>query len=299
MYDYNRNSQQIAIRDNSNPVARLKNMTNSPAMQKRFQEVLGNKAPAFLAGVVSAASANPRLAECDPASVLASAMVAATLNLSCVPSLGQAALVPYKGQCQFQIMVRGLVQLAQRTGQYEAINVGEIYEDEYDGEDLLSGEVMFHRVIGGQRDSGETDKVVGYFAYIKTITGFRHTEYWTKATTQQHGMRYSKSFSKGPWAENFDRMAEKTVLKSCLNHYGPMSVDSVIAEAMQKDQMVFDSDGNGSYADNPSSSVDVLPESAPTVHEEEEEKEQPIAQVDEAKAYLDQAYQETGEIEDI
>lgn len=261
MYDYNNQAMATAMNSRirmaePNPISQLKGMANSPAMQKRFAEVLGSKAPAFLAGVVSAASANPKLAECEPASVLASAMVAATLNLSCVPSLGQAALVPYKGQCQFQIMVRGLVQLAQRTGQYECINVGEVYEDEYDGEDLLSGEVSFHRVTGGQRDNGETDKIVGYFAYIRTVTGFKHTEYWTKATTQQHGMRYSKSFQRGPWAENFDRMAEKTVLKSCLNHYGPMSVDSVIAEAMQKDQMVFDASGNGSYADNPIAAID-------------------------------------------
>ena len=99
-----------------NPVQSLKDIASSPAMQKRFAEVLGDKAPAFLAGVVGAVNVNRQLKSADPMSVLSSAMVAATLNLSCVPSLGQAALVPYKNNgvmyAQFQVMTRGLIQLA-------------------------------------------------------------------------------------------------------------------------------------------------------------------------------------------
>ena len=126
-----------------NPVMAFKDVANSPAMQKRFAEVLGDAAPAFLAGVIGAVNTNKQLKEANPNSVLQSAMVAATLNLSCVPSLGQAALVPYKNNgvmyAQFQVMTRGLIQLAQRTGQYRNINAGEVYEDEYQGDDLLTG----------------------------------------------------------------------------------------------------------------------------------------------------------------
>lgn len=262
-YNYNRgNNNAIQKRDQKTAVQGIKDVASSPAMQARFREVLGTKAPAFISGVIAAVNTNSALQKADPNSVLGSAMVAATLNLSCVPSLGQSALVPYGGNCQFQIMTRGLVQLAQRTGQYRTINTGCVYEDEYEGEDLLSGEVKFHRVRGGMRDNGAVDKIVGYFAYIETVTGFRHTEYWTKEDVINHAVRFSKTafvddrgivrFKEGtPWASFFDRMAEKTVLKSCLNHYGPMSVDSVIADAIAKDQMVFDSKGEGSYSDNP------------------------------------------------
>ena len=240
---------------NQNPVMAFKDVANSPAMQKRFAEVLGDAAPAFLAGVIGAVNTNKQLKEANPNSVLQSAMVAATLNLSCVPSLGQAALVPYKNNgvmyAQFQVMTRGLIQLAQRTGQYRNINAGEVYEDEYQGDDLLTGEVYFQRVKGGYRDQGQKDKIIGYFAYIETVTGFKKTEYWTKADVEVHRDRFSKSRFNGPWKDNFDAMAKKTVLKSLLNHYGPMSVDSKLTTALQDDQKVYDSNGNGEYMDNP------------------------------------------------
>lgn len=245
-------------------------IAKSPAMIKRFEGVLGKAAPAFLSGIVAATQANKLLADperTDQASLFAAGMVGATLNLSFVPSLGQAALVPYreggkKGKVQFQIMTRGIIQLAQRSGQYRSINSGVVYSDEYDGEDLLTGEVTFHKVVGGYRDQGDDSQIVGFFAYFETVTGFKKMEYWTKESVIMHARKFSKTwdgmsgwFKKNtPWEANFVAMARKTVLKSLLNHYGPMSVDSLIAEALAKDQMVFDSDGKGSYDDNPNSS---------------------------------------------
>lgn len=243
-----------------NPVQALKNMASSPAVQKRFADVLGDKAPAFLAGVIGAVNTNKQLTAADPNSVLASAMVAATLNLSCVPSLGQAALVPYKNNgkmyAQFQVMTRGLIQLAQRTGQYRNINAGDVYEDEFLGSDLLTGEVQFKSVQGGFRDQGDEEKIVGYFAYIETVTGFKKTEYWTKEAVMHHRDKFAKS-QNGPWSTNFNAMARKTVLKSLLNHYGPMSVDSQLATAIEDDQKVYNANGEGEYLDNPVRDIDM------------------------------------------
>lgn len=255
-YSYNNtsNSNRLATTNNTK-VATIKSLSNSPLIQSKFKDVLGDKAPAFIASVVGAVNSNYSLQKAEPTSVFAAAMIAATLNLSVVPTLGQAAIVPYKDKgvmkAQFQIMVRGIVQLAQRTGQYKNINAGEVYEDEYKGYDLLTGDVNIVPMFNGQRDHGERDKIVGYFAYIETVTGFKKVEYWSKAQVEAHGIRYSKSYQNGPWRDNFDAMAKKTVLKSLINHYGPMSVDTDLAQALQKDQLVVDADGNESYADNP------------------------------------------------
>lgn len=255
-YSYNStsNSNRLATTSNTK-VATIKSLSSSPLIQGKFKDVLGDKAPAFIASVVGAVNSNYALQKSDPTSVFAAAMIAATLNLSVVPTLGQAAIVPYKDKgvmkAQFQIMVRGIVQLAQRTGQYKNINAGEVYEDEYKGYDLLTGDVNIVPMFNGQRDHGERDKIVGYFAYIETVTGFKKVEYWSKAQVEAHAMRYSKSYQNGPWRDNFDAMAKKTVLKSLINHYGPMSVDTDLAQALQKDQLVVDADGNESYADNP------------------------------------------------
>ena len=255
-YSYNNtsNSNRLATTNNTK-VATIKSLSNSPLIQSKFKDVLGDKAPAFIASVVGAVNSNYSLQKAEPTSVFAAAMIAATLNLSVVPTLGQAAIVPYKDKgvmkAQFQIMVRGIVQLAQRTGQYKNINAGEVYEDEYKGYDLLTGDVNIVPMFNGQRDHGERDKIVGYFAYIETVTGFKKVEYWSKAQVEAHAMRYSKSYQNGPWRDNFDAMAKKTVLKSLINHYGPMSVDTDLAQALQKDQLVVDADGTESYADNP------------------------------------------------
>lgn len=253
-YNNTSNSNRLATTSNTK-VATIKSLSSSPLIQGKFKDVLGDKAPAFIASVVGAVNSNYALQKSDPTSVFAAAMIAATLNLSVVPTLGQAAIVPYKDKgvmkAQFQIMVRGIVQLAQRTGQYKNINAGEVYEDEYKGYDLLTGDVNIVPMFNGQRDHGERDKIVGYFAYIETVTGFKKVEYWSKAQVEAHAMRYSKSYQNGPWRDNFDAMAKKTVLKSLINHYGPMSVDTDLAQALQKDQLVVDAEGNESYADNP------------------------------------------------
>lgn len=229
----------------------LKSLASSEKVQKKFREALGDKAPAYIQSVVTTAQNSPALMNVNPMSIFSCAMHAACARLSVIPAIGQAAIVPYGDKAQYQIMVRGYVQLAQRTGLYKTINAGEVYEDEYDGEDLLTGEVTFHRVKGGYRDNGQTDKIVGYFAYIETITGFSKTEYWTKADVQNHARRFSKSWKTGPWKDHFDAMARKTVLKSLLTHYGPMSVDSDLAQAIGKDQIVVDDRGNEGFDDNP------------------------------------------------
>ena len=61
------------------------------------------------------------LRNANPMTVLGSAMVAATLDLPVVPTLGLAYIVPYKGQAQFQLGYKGLIELAERSGQFKNI----------------------------------------------------------------------------------------------------------------------------------------------------------------------------------
>lgn len=262
----------LANTNAKNMVVTVKSLSTDPRYVQRFREVIGERAPQFLASVVSAVNGNPMLMKAEPNSVMASAMVAATLDLDVVPGLGFAALVPYnnnkkdprtgewskKTECQFQIMTKGLVQLALRSGQYRNINAGPIYEDEYDGEDIITGEVRFHEVSGGQRDHDDIDHIAGYFAYIELINGFSKTEFWSMKKILAHAKRFSKtydpktdSFRKGtPWAENFQAMARKTVLKNALSSWGILSTQ--MKAAIKADQAVFkDLDKEPEYEDSP------------------------------------------------
>lgn len=260
----------------------LKKMTASgTAYSRRFEEVLGKKANKFLASVISVTGNNSMLANADPVSILQSAMVAASLDLEVVPTFGFAAIVPYRNSktgvtsAQFQVMTRGLVQLAMRTGQYEIINTGIVYEDEYDGFDIITGKPRIHEGTKGYRNADHFGNsledlkkahVVGFFAYFKTLQGYERTEFWDLDRLYNHALRYSQSFSydvsKGKraslWSTDFRSMANKTVLKNMLSKWGILS--SSLADAIVEDQKVYNGrDAGGSYDDNPNTAKDITP----------------------------------------
>lgn len=216
-------------------IAPLKDLLNSDYAKGRFKEVLGEKSAAFLASVLNATRVNPALAECDPKSVLSAAMAAATLDLPIDGSLGFAAIVPYRNKgkvvAQFQIMTKGFVQLALRTGQYKAIHVGPVYADEYHGENPITGDVQIQAVRDGFRDKMDDSKIVGYVAFFRLVNGYECTRFWTLDAIRAHGKRYSKSYDSeyGLWKTNFPAMAQKTVLKNTLAKWGILSTTMQMA----------------------------------------------------------------------
>ena len=75
-------------------------------------------------------NSNPQIQKCDPKSFLAAMMTAAQLGLELTPTLGQAYLIPYGGQVQFQLGYRGLMELAYRSGRVKKIEAREVYEND-------------------------------------------------------------------------------------------------------------------------------------------------------------------------
>jgi recombination protein RecT len=197
-----------------------------PAYRSRFEEVLKNRAPQFMAAIVQS-SQLPGLKDAEPRSVIAAAMTAATLDLPINPTLGQAHLVAYgDGQgnkvAQFQIGYKGLIQLALRSGQYKRLNAGPVRGHVFQGYDNMGEPVL---------DWSKADPVadvVGYFCAFETLNGFSKTVYMTKAEAEAHGKRFSKAYQKGwntPWKTDFDSMAVKTCVKAALSKWGPLSVE--------------------------------------------------------------------------
>ena len=229
-------------------VDKLKNMIGMEYIQKKFMEILGDRAPSFLASVLNSVQMTPALRDAEPKSVLTAAMAAAVIDLPVDKNLGFSAIVPYKEKgrplAQFQIMTRGYVQLAQRSGQYADINVTEVYEDEMKGYDILSGSVELTPVKGGWRekswdgDAKAEDHIAGYAATIKLLSGFTKVEYWPVKKIDAHGKRFSKSFDResSPWKTNRAAMRAKTVLKNTIAKWGPLSIQ--LQRAVTLDQRV-------------------------------------------------------------
>lgn len=195
----------------------IKDLLDSPAVKKRFEEVLNRKAPQYMSSIVNLVNGDTDLKKCDQMSVIASCMVAATLDLPIDKNLGYAWVVPYGNRAQFQLGYKGYVQLALRTGQYKAINVIEVHEGELIEWNPLTEEL---KIDFTQKKS---DAVIGYAGYFELINGFKKSTYWTKEQIEKHKQKFSKSdFG---WKKDFDAMARKTVLRNMLSKWGILSIE--------------------------------------------------------------------------
>ena len=218
----------------------IKSVINMPAIRVKFTEMLGEKkAAGFLSSVISTYEGSKALRECNPMNIVAQAAVAASLDLPIVNGLGFAALVPYGGVCQFRIMAKGFIQLAIRTGEYADMNSSEVYEDELELYNPITGQIRF--TLQGkwkQRDAGEAGKIVGYVAFFQLLNGFHKYLYMTNSQLMAHAKKYSKSFQKGKgkWADDPHVMKLKTVTKLLLSKWGILSVE--LMRAIRVDQGV-------------------------------------------------------------
>lgn len=202
------------------PYSRLKSIVQSDDVQARFKALLDKNSPAFLASLLSVVGNNKYLMECDPGSILTAAAKAAVLRLPVEAALGFGHIVPFKGTATFVIGYKGLIQLALRSGMYEAINATEIYQGEEIKIDRLSGRI----VLNGKRTG---DAITGYVSYFKLKNGFEKHLYMSVPEIEAHAKKYSKSygFDSSAWKTNFDAMAKKTVLRLLLGKYGLLSID--------------------------------------------------------------------------
>ncbi|MBT2661918.1 recombinase RecT [Bacillus sp. ISL-45] len=216
----------------------LKNLLNTPTMQKKFDQVLAKKAPQFMASILNLYNGDPNLQAAEPMSIVSSAMVAATLDLPVDKNLGYAWIVPFydtkKGGkfAQFQLGYKGYIQLALRTGQYKSINVIEVREGELVKWNRLTEEIDL------DLDSATSEKVIGYCGYFKLVNGFEKTVYWTRDQVEVHRIKHNKMKNKkdlnNVWRSDYDAMAMKTVLRNMLGKWGILSIE--MQKAMTEDE---------------------------------------------------------------
>lgn len=198
-------------------------LMRSPGVMAKIKDVLGNEkvAAGFISSVISIANGSKELRKADPITVVGAAMVAATLQLPVVPTIGLAYIVPYKGAAQFQIGYKGLIELAERSGQFKNIIDEVVYEGQLVRKNRFTGEYVF------DEDGRKSDKVIGYMARFDLINGFSKTIFWTIAEVQAHANKFSQAYRSGyncPWKSDFDAMARKTVLKALFSKYAPKSI---------------------------------------------------------------------------
>ena len=196
---------------------------HSPAVLNKLNEVWNSPqmANSFMSSVISVANGNPQLRNAEPMSIIGAAMVAATMQLQVIPTLGQCYIIPYGSKAQFQVGYLGLLQLCQRSGQFKKILTATVHDGE-----LVSGDEFDEDYIFDKKQR-KSDKAIGYMAKFELLNGFTKVAYWDIDKVKAHASKFSQAYRAGytsPWKSDFDAMAQKTVLKSILK-FAPKSIE--------------------------------------------------------------------------
>lgn len=218
---------------NQSVSALLNSMLDKEGYRKRFDELLGQRAPQFISSIISTVNADTDLQKVfyqAPITIIQAALKAATYDLPVDNNLGYACIVPVwnsKKSCTeagLWLEWKGMNQLALRSGVYKAINVTDVRKGEFVSYDRLTGDLTLNFI----EDDDERDKlpIVGYAGYYRLVNGAEKKIYMTKKQVEAHERKYRKGQYMGKgWKENFDAMALKTVYRQLIGKWGIMSID--------------------------------------------------------------------------
>ena len=236
----------------------IKDFFDKPAVQAKMRELVDKNAASFGTSIMQIVNSNAMLLDAEPMSIFNAACMAATLNLPVNNNLGFAYIVPYRNkgrvEAQFQLGYKGFIQLAQRSGQFKRINTCPVYDTDAE-------EDVYQRLTSliPRKPSGQ---IIGYIAYFQLLNGYEANLTMTMEELEAHAKRYSQTYKRGfgVWADNFEAMAKKTVIKLLLSQQAPLSID--MQKAVLSDQSVIKdvTAEQFDYIDNqPSDPVMLLP----------------------------------------
>lgn len=185
----------------------------------------------FARMATTAVTQNPALSTCTPQSFIGAMLTAAQLGLEPNTPLGQAYLIPYGSNCQFQLGYRGLIELAHRSGDIKSIEAHVVYaNDDFDFEFGLEPKLQHKPAKNGRGDATWV-----YAVYHTKDNGYGF-EVMSVEDINRHKARYSKA-KNSPWDTAWDEMAKKTVIKKVLK-YAPLKTEFV--RAMVSDETSTD-----------------------------------------------------------
>lgn len=230
------NTTGIIAAANNKPATAKKTMQIKDYI-KAYEKEIAKALPSVLTPerfsriATTAVTQTPALATCTPQSFIGAMLTAAQLGLEPNTPLGQAYLIPYGNNCQFQLGYRGLIELAHRSGDIKSIEAHVVYaNDEFDFEFGLNPRLK-HKPA--KKDRG--DAVWVYAVYHTKDDGFGF-EVMSVEDINKHRAKYSKAKS-SPWDSAWEEMAKKTVIKKVLK-FAPLKTEFV--RAMVSDETTTD-----------------------------------------------------------
>ena len=178
----------------------------------------------------------PKLAQCDPSSVLMAALRCARYNLE--PGEGLACLTPMGGRCEFQIEYKGMVLLMDRTGRLQDINTVVVHENDefgyYVDTSLEDGYIIRHR-----RGFGNRGPMVAVYCVIRLIGGGNYHVVMDREEVEDIRDKASRGSQNpnSPWVKYASAMWRKTAIKQAAK-VCPLTSDIVSADRVDDLAMV-------------------------------------------------------------
>tara|TARA_Y100000310_G_scaffold320997_2_gene378038 strand:- start:2561 stop:3436 length:876 start_codon:yes stop_codon:yes gene_type:complete len=192
------------------------------AMEPRIAAVLppGISADKIIHTTYTVLTENPKLAGCDPQSVLGGVMRAAQLGLEIGQHLGEAWLIPRGSKAGFQLGYKGLVTLLWRSARLASLQVKEVKEND-DFEYRLGTDPYIHHQLAPRARGG----TIWFYLVAKYTTGGEFPYIMSIEEVEVIRDQYSEAWKRDrdtPWKTDPDAMGKKTVLGQAA-HWMPKS----------------------------------------------------------------------------
>ncbi|PZP49613.1 MAG: hypothetical protein DI596_15615, partial [Azospira oryzae] len=199
-----------------------------PAMLEKFKGEIARALPKHINPdrmariALTAFRMNPKLAECDPRSVFAAVVQSSQLGLE-VGLMGEAHLVPFKGQCQLIPGYTGLMKLARQSGLVQDIYAHEVRVNDKFTLKLGLERSLEHEPLTGPggfpASDEERGEVVGFYAVAVFKDGTRSFAAMSRKEVERirdnsRGYQVAKAAKKeSVWDTDFVAMGLKTVIR--------------------------------------------------------------------------------------
>lgn len=221
---------QVAKNNNAVNVRKLIE-SQAPQIEKALPKICN--AERFTRVAMTAITKNPKLAECNQASLMTCLLDCASLGIE--PDGRRAHLIPYTNRktnittCTLIIDYKGLVELVRRSGDVVKIHADVVCEN--DLFEYNMGEVSKHVIdLKGQRG-----KVYAVYAVAQMKDGAKQCEVMTIEEVEKI-RQASNGRNSDPWTKHWNEMAKKTAFRR-LCKWLPLSSEQL--ELISKDDEQF------------------------------------------------------------
>lgn len=219
-------------------------------MKVEFQAALPPQIPVdkFIRTTLTAVQMNPELLGADRRSLLAACMKSAQDGL--LLDGREAAPVIFNTKegkrVQYMPMVGGILKKIRNSGELASISANVVYDKDFFEYELGDNENIIHKPFLGD----ERGKPIAVYAVAKTKDGAIYREVMSVADVEK--VRSSSRAGKfGPWADWWDEMAKKTVIRRMAKRL-PSSADV--------DQVIMnDNEASGFNQIQPRETINITP----------------------------------------